>query len=212
MQKLVLLAGYHDGLRSSEILVLTWEYITLTDSGILVNVSHSKTDHAGDGVVKVLPKFEKQAVSPYFHHSLCRDLFSVDYGRLFRRWICGQPTKILMGKTTIANIPRQIATFLGIKDPETYTGHALRVTLVTVLADSETNNLALKRHGRWKSDSIAEEYIRNSDHIQKETALRVAGYSEIISSASNASSLTSISFNNCVFNGPVIMPNKDNKE
>jgi hypothetical protein len=40
-----------------------------------------------------------------------------------------------VGKNTIAGVQKQIATFLGLENPGSYTGHALRVTSATVMAD-----------------------------------------------------------------------------
>jgi hypothetical protein len=77
-------------------------------------------------------------------------------GRFFCYFRNGSSTLMPIGKTTIANISRQIALFLGLENASLYTGHALRVTSATVMADSGADILSLKRHGRWTSDSIAE--------------------------------------------------------
>ena len=121
-----------------------------------------------------------------------------------------------MGKNTIAGFPKEIATFLGLENPTAYTGHSLRVTSATVLADEGANNLALKRHGRWTSDSIAEEYVRNSKHNRLETATLLAGprVSTINATVQSKDSaqVVNVMFTNCVFQGPVVLQDKqDNK-
>ena len=57
---------------------------------------------------------------------------------------------------------RIIATFLNLDNPELYTGHSFRRTSAILLADAGANITTLKRHGGWKSDSIAKGYIEES--------------------------------------------------
>ena len=112
-----------------------------------------------------------------------------------------------MGKTTIAAVPRNVAKFLNLKNPNFFTGHALRVTSATVLADEGANSLSLKRHGRWKSDAVAEEYLRESKQVRKETANLLAGsFITLLEEKCVTRSekpITNITFTNCVFNGPI---------
>src|SRR5271167_4412388 len=72
----------------------------------------------------------------------------------------------LISKNSIANVPREITLFLGLKDPNVYADHALGVTSATALADEGADILALKRHGCWVSNAAAEEYVRESKHTQ----------------------------------------------
>ena len=65
MSKLVLLAGFYAGLRSSEIVALTWSDLIFAGEGILLNIAFSKTDRAGVGSVKLLPKNEEKAFAPF---------------------------------------------------------------------------------------------------------------------------------------------------
>ena len=69
-------------------------------------------------------------------------------------------------KTVIG--PRAVSKFVNIcceilhRDPVEYTGHAFRHSAATNLADAGVSFVNLKRHGQWKSDSVAEGYIANS--------------------------------------------------
>ena len=51
---------------------------------------------------------------------------------------------------------------------EEYTTYAFRRTSATALADAGADNLALKRHGGWKSDAVVQGYIEES--AEKKTA------------------------------------------
>jgi integrase len=69
INKLVLVVGFFGGLRSSEITALTWEDISFSSDGILVTIRRSKTDPAGIGAVKLLPKLDELLVSPVYYFS-----------------------------------------------------------------------------------------------------------------------------------------------
>jgi integrase len=214
--KLVLLTGFFAGLRSCELVALTWEDLIFAQEGILVNIRRSKTDQAGVGTVKLLPKLEEDLLCPVFYYSRYREIIGEPVGRLFRQFANCKFTKSPMGKNTIAGFPKEIASFLGLEFPNSYTGHSLRVTSATVLADEGANNLALKRHGRWSSDSVAEEYVRNSKHSRVETATLLAGpgATTITTTVQTKDSApgVNIMFTNCVFNGPMVFPERSNNK
>jgi integrase len=67
-----------------------------------------------------------------------------------------------VGKNTIACVPKNVAKFLGLENPERYTGHALRRSSASMLVEGGGDLLTLKRHGGWKSTSVAEGYIEES--------------------------------------------------
>lgn len=67
-----------------------------------------------------------------------------------------------IGINTIAKIPQKIAEYLKLPDSKPYTGHCLRRTSATLLADSGADILQLKRHGGWRSNAVAEAYVDDS--------------------------------------------------
>jgi integrase len=214
VNKLVVLAGFYGGLRGCELVALTWKDLTFVQEGILLRIAQSKTDRAGVGVVKLLPKLEEDAICPLYYFTLYKELCSAE-GRLFCQFRNGKFTKMPLGKSTIAKIPRIVATFLGIENPSAYTGHSLRVSSATALADEGATSLALKRHGRWASDNVAEGYIRESKAVRKETAGLLAG-SSLTFAQNNEKNLsqntTTNVFNNCVFNGSLLLQCEDKKK
>ncbi|RYA72252.1 hypothetical protein DD592_26315 [Enterobacter cloacae complex sp. 2DZ2F20B] len=68
----------------------------------------------------------------------------------------------MVGINTIGGILKQIADFLKLRHSSTYTGHCFRRTSATLLADAGVDITVLKRHGNWKSATVAESYIENS--------------------------------------------------
>jgi integrase len=220
VDKLIVLTGFYGGLRSCELVALTWADIVLTPEGILVNIARSKTDQAGVGAVKLLPANQDRALCPTEYFAMYKAQVPHPEGRLFRWFQDGKFTKAPLGKTTITGVPRTVAAFLCLENPNMYTGHALRVTSATVLADEGANSLALKRHGRWKSEAVAEEYLRESKHVRCEAASMLSGSSMTLIKSESVqqrdTSTTNITFTNCVFNAsPIfqtVMPKDNNNK
>lgn len=81
-----------------------------------------------------------------------------------------------VGKGKLVSILKDIAKFLNLPDVADYTGHAYRRTSATLLVDQGADLITLKRHGGWKSNTVAESYIN-------ESALNKQNTSKIISNA-----------------------------
>jgi integrase len=205
--KLIAITGFYAGLRSCELVALCWEDINFSQEGILVRIARSKTDQAGVGATKLLPKLSEEAICPVFYYTKYRGQFTEATGRLFRQFQNGKYIKSPMGKNMISNVPHEIAFFLGLKDPNIYTGHALRVSSATTLADGGADILELKRHGRWSSSFVAEEYVCESKSARLDTASKLSGTSLVLNSnitkAASGDQSNKILLPNCVFNGPV---------
>lgn len=71
-------------------------------------------------------------------------------------------TKQPVGVNKFGNIPKEIATYLHLENPKLYTGHCFRRSSATILVDAGGDITTLKRHGGWKSTTVAESYIDES--------------------------------------------------
>lgn len=91
----------------------------------------------------------------------------------FQNYQKGKCTAQTIGINKFGNMPKEIATFLGLPDAEYYTGHSFRRTSATLLADSGANLTSLKRLGGWKSDKVAESYIGDSLNNKLETGKKI---------------------------------------
>lgn len=60
---------------------------------------------------------------------------------------------------------------LHLSKPAEYTGHCLRRTSATLLIDGGADITSLKRHGGWKSASVAEGYVDESMLNKKQAAI-----------------------------------------
>lgn len=66
------------------------------------------------------------------------------------------------GKNIFGTFPQQIATLLKLENAVSYTKHCFIRTSASILADSGAAIDVLKRHGGWRSSSVAKEYYVNS--------------------------------------------------
>ena len=93
-------------------------------------------------------------------------------GRFFRQVTNGVPGKQPMGINTIGNVGKDVAKYLGYsdKDVEQFTGHCFRRTGATILAECGASVSTLKIAGNWKSSTVAEGYINNSNRMKRNIA------------------------------------------
>ena len=80
-----------------------------------------------------------------------------------------------VGIHTIGAIPSKIAEFLELENPKAYTGHSFRRTSATLLANAGVDLSVLKRHGGWKSSTVAEKYIEESMEGKTKIARMIQG-------------------------------------
>lgn len=100
---------------------------------------------------------------------------SCGHQRFFVGYRAGKCTTQPIGINTIGSVPRLIAEFLELPNPKQYTGHCLRRSSTSILADSGADLLNIKRHGGWKSNFVAEGYIETSVENKKKTAMKILG-------------------------------------
>ncbi|KAJ8946908.1 hypothetical protein NQ317_011057, partial [Molorchus minor] len=67
-----------------------------------------------------------------------------------------------VGKNIMGKIPSVVASYLKLPDVACYTGHCLRRSSATLLADAGVDITTIKRHAGWKSTTVAEGYVENS--------------------------------------------------
>ena len=88
--------------------------------------------------------------------------------RFFLNFFDGKCTRQPIGINTMGQIPKQISTCLSLPDPQLYTGHSFRRTSATLLVDGGGDLTDLKRHGGWKSSTVAKGYINESLYHKQE--------------------------------------------
>ena len=146
--KVVCIIGILGGLRREELTNLLLENVEDHNTMFLIKIPKTKT-----GIQRsftVVGEFYK----------FCKNYLTIrseieSSNRLFLKMHEGRCTNLPLGINTIGAIPKKIATFLQLPEPELYTGHCFRRTSATLLVDGGGKD-NLERHGGWKSDTIAE--------------------------------------------------------
>ena len=83
---------------------------------------------------------------------------------------------------------KEVALYLNLKYPEKYTGHCYRRSSATLYVDSGGDITGLKRHGGWKSTTVAEGYIDESAQNKIMTADTIT--KQLMNSTGPASSVS----------------------
>jgi integrase len=177
LAKMILMCGYFGALRCDDLVKLTWEMLEFDEGvGVWVDLQMSRKT----GVLQDGHKFLMQACES--DENICAIAVTREYrkatGHCSGRLFCGirknSFTSIPMGKNTIRAIPKKIAQTLNLNDPERFTGQCFRRTSATSAVDSGISLQNLKRHGSWKSSSVAEGYVGNSKRVRREIASLLA--------------------------------------
>ncbi|KAJ8910767.1 hypothetical protein NQ315_008888 [Exocentrus adspersus] len=80
----------------------------------------------------------------------------------FEKYMNQKCTSQPVGINTLAKVPSIVASFLNLSNAELYTGHCMRRTSTSLLANKGADLTTIKRDGGWKSSAIAESYIEDS--------------------------------------------------
>lgn len=155
---MVLVFGVNGACRGCELVnIKTSDIQNCSDDLLLVNLPDTKTKRERSFVIrgdyaKIVKKY--QDLRPL---NMSSDRFFLNYTK-------GKCTRQVIGKNKISAIPSQIAEYLKLQDPKLYTGHCYRRTSASLLAESGADMTQIKRHGGWRSDTVAEGYVENSVH------------------------------------------------
>lgn len=220
--KFVLLVGFYGALRVDDLSKLTWEVTDFQKEGIWVELKERKTGVVQDGHRFLLPAcLSDVRVCPVSIARKYQTLLSNKAtGRIFLSIRNGKFTSAVLGKNKLREIPKFIALFLGLEAPERFTGQCFRRSSATSLADSGISRTNLKRHGGWRSDTVAEGYLHDSKKMRVDIAEMLSENSvpqntETPSSvpspvSSSSHPVFNFNFNNCTnvnVNQPSPLPN-----
>lgn len=157
LMKVVLIFGLNGACRRAELYNLTVNDIEDTGKMLVITLHDTKTKKRRIFTVGS----ECNGYEIYHKYSRLRPK-TVKHNRFFIYYNHGKCTIQVIGINTFAKIPQKVAEYLKLPDASTYTGHCLRRTSATFLADSGADIQTLKRHGGWQSTNVAEGYIEES--------------------------------------------------
>ncbi|KAJ8676054.1 hypothetical protein QAD02_011840 [Eretmocerus hayati] len=155
--KVILIIGVIGCCRKSELVYLMMKYVTVTASSILIDIPPE--------VTKTFTANTFSIVGPFY--TIVRRYLelrkNIANERFFLVYRSGSSIDCACGDKTIGSVPKVVAKFLGLPEPECYTSHSIRRSSATVYAESGCTDTELRLHGRWKSTSCASGYLEDTD-------------------------------------------------
>lgn len=155
------------------------------EKALLVNIPDSKT------------KTIRQFVIGGSFYNICKKYLALrppnaDNNRLFLNYQRGKCTKQPVGINKFGSLACQVASFLDLPNPASYTGHCLRKSSATILVDSGPAITPVKQHGRRRSTPATKSYIDSSLNNEMLVANKLLRSIEVTKSASEHMSVTTI--------------------
>lgn len=180
--KAISLIGIIGALRHGELYNLTLAHIVDRGHELFVTIADTKPHRAKTFIVQQNPDTAVDPVTIYRRYLALRPdgerlnkARAVIADAVWLRYERGKCTAQRIGKKSIAEYPKRIATFLKLPTPEAYTGHAFRRTGATSAVNNGADLLQLKALGDWKSDSVAQGYLEDSEPAKRKRAALVQG-------------------------------------
>mmetsp|Transcript_28180 Transcript_28180/g.38777 ORF Transcript_28180/g.38777 Transcript_28180/m.38777 type:complete len:425 (-) Transcript_28180:163-1437(-) len=169
--------------RSSELVKMDWKDIVRVTEDVSGRVFYKLTydrskKRSGiasktDKVSFIRGDFEVKAIDNWI---ACFKTEEDRKGRFFRKLLSNSvrgiyPSNTPIGKNSCASVGKQIATFLELPNPQSYTGQCWRGTAATILADEGFTAQEIKRVTGHKSDAALQVYVDNSK-VSKDKAAK----------------------------------------
>lgn len=185
--------GYNGACRREEITNIMIDDIEYKDNVIVVCVPKTKTHIPRKFIIT--EKLWIELVKKYYYLRPSH----ITHRRFFLQYRNGSCINSPIGINTVGKVPKNIATFLKLCNPELFTGHCFRRSSVTHLANSGGDLITIKRHGGWKSSAVAEGYIDVSIKKKVEVAQILSGASNMFPKIIDNSATSNAIANNVSF-------------
>lgn len=158
-------------LRRAELVNITLDDIQDKGNLIVVKISDSK-NHSSRSFVLCEEINNGNFLKLYRKYAGLRPP-TTPHRRFFINYKKGKCSIQCVGVNTFGKMPTEIAAYLRLPNPERYTGHSFRRSSATFLADSGEAITNIKRLGGWKSTTIAEGYLEDSETQKKNISNKI---------------------------------------
>lgn len=168
LEKVILILGISGALRREEIHKIKLNDVEIkTDPLMVINIPETKVNKSKSFVISndffsIVDKYIKLRPA------------NANVDNLLLKYLKGKCHRLPVGINTIGAVPKNIATYLKLPEPERYTSHCFRRSAATLLVSSGADWATVKRFGAWKSDACAEGYIEENLENKKRISNRIA--------------------------------------
>jgi integrase len=168
----LLLFGFAGALRRSELVALDVEDVSADDAGLRLVLRRSKTDQEAEGAIRGLPYGSHPATCPVRAWRRWLDVSGITTGPAFRSVSRhGHLGTTHLSDRALADIVKRRAAAAGLAG--TFAGHSLRAGFATEGYAQGTPELAIMRHGRWRSASVMRGYVEEGSIWTDNAAARL---------------------------------------
>jgi site-specific recombinase XerD len=156
----LLLLGFAGAFRSSELVALDVEAITMSADGMRVHVARSKMDQLRRGSTLDIPRADNACLCAVAAMSRWIERLDQPHGPLFRLCRGANVQSIRIAARVVSRVVQRCAARAGLE--EQYSSHSLRSGLATSAFANGASDRAIQVHGRWKSRQSLDRYIHAS--------------------------------------------------
>lgn len=147
---------------------MTVDDIEDKNSILIVKVPDTKTN-----VQRIFTVSNLDYIDIYRKYAILRPSYATS-PRLFLKYKNKRCFNQVVGINCIGKMPSLIAKHLKLPNSDAYTGHCFRRTSATLLANAGGDICVLKRHGGWKSSTVAEGYVEDSINNKIQIANKIS--------------------------------------
>lgn len=162
--------GFFGGFRRSELVSLRCEDVKWEPEGITLLLPRSKTDQAGEGIVKAIP-YGDSSCCPATALKQWLSISGVYTGAIFRRidqW--KHVGEQALHANSVNKILTECAAAAGLDYVPEFSSHSLRRGMATSAYRAGASFRDIKRQGGWRFDGTVQGYIEDADQF-KENAM-----------------------------------------
>jgi integrase len=168
----LILIGFAGALRRSEIVALDVDDVQEDADGIVLAIRRSKTDQEAEGETRGLPYGSHPATCPVRAWRAWINASGIDAGPVFRAVDRhGRMRSTRLSDRALADMIKRRAAEVGLDG--LFAGHSLRSGFATEGYAQGTPELAIMRHGRWKSASVMRGYVQEGTIWSDNAAARL---------------------------------------
>ena len=199
IRKAICVVRFCGGLRSDELMRISYSDLTQTPDGIMINVIRAKQISMQQSQRILIPENKVDPTICMKSHlmnyvNMVMAILSEDpNGRLWRGCSGGKGfVKQNCGHNTLSGVGKDVAKELGIANYNAYTGHCWRRSAATEAAANGANTMQLKKGFNWTGEKQPSRYVDNTARSAKEFANLVTG--QIRNASSSSDTTTSSTF------------------
>ena len=168
----LILIGFAGALRRSELVALHIDDVAEDADGLVLIIRRSKTDQEGESEMRGLPYGSHPATCPVRAWRAWIDASGIEVGPAFRAVDRhGRMRTTRLSDRAVADMIKRRAAAVGLDG--LFAGHSLRSGFATEGYAQGTPELAIMRHGRWKSARVMRGYVEEGGIWSDNAAARL---------------------------------------